>query len=155
MELLLTVIYWIVGACLAVAAVLAAIRIVRGPSIVDRMVGSDTFATILICYLGADMAIRGHTTTLPLMLGLAMTASVGAIAVARFVSRDRPRDQYPAEKSGKRGGQEGVETTGGLVSGVGHPEHTGAPVSETEQEQDIIDTDSGTDTSAASEEHQR
>ncbi|MDJ1371930.1 sodium:proton antiporter [Gulosibacter molinativorax] len=97
MDLLLTIVYYFVGACFAAAAIMATIRIVRGPSIVDRMVGSDTFATILICVFCADMAIRGHTTTLPLVLGLAMTASVGTIAVARFVSRDRPRQNYSTD----------------------------------------------------------
>lgn len=94
MDLFLNIVYWVVGICFAGAAIMSTIRIVRGPSIVDRMVGSDTFATVLICVFCADMAIRGHTATLPLVLGLAMTASVGTMAVARFVSRDRPRDNY-------------------------------------------------------------
>ncbi|SJM64857.1 monovalent cation/H+ antiporter complex subunit F [Gulosibacter sp. 10] len=94
MDLLFSILIWAIVACLALAALMATIRIVRGPSIVDRMVGSDTLATVLICSLSADMAIRGHTTTLPLVLGLAMTASVGTMAVARFVSRDRPRRNY-------------------------------------------------------------
>lgn len=98
MDLFLNIVYWIVGICFAAAAVMSTIRIVRGPSIVDRMVGSDTFATVLICMFCADMAIRGHTTTLPLVLGLAMTASVGTMAVARFVSRDRPRNNYEEEQ---------------------------------------------------------
>ncbi|MGO1544133.1 MAG: monovalent cation/H+ antiporter complex subunit F [Gulosibacter sp.] len=98
MDLVFTLFFWAIGLCFAIAAVFATIRIVRGPSIVDRMVGSDTLATILICVFCADMALRGHTATLPLVLGLAMTASVGTMAVARFVSRDRPRDNYAAEQ---------------------------------------------------------
>lgn len=108
MDLLFTIVYWIIGLCFAGAAVMSTIRIVRGPSIVDRVVGSDTFATVLICYLCADMAIRGHTTTLPLVLGLAMTASVGTMAVARFVSRDRPRNNY-AEPATKEENAAGVD----------------------------------------------
>ena len=81
---------WIVGALFAVAATLAVVRIVRGPTIVDRIVGSDTLLTILICVMGADMVVRGHTTNLPLMLGLAMTAFIASVAVARHVSRQEP-----------------------------------------------------------------
>jgi multicomponent Na+:H+ antiporter subunit F len=89
MEPLFTVLIWISAAFFAAAALMSLIRIIRGPSVVDRMVGSDTLATVLICVLSADMALRGHTTTLPLVLGLAMTASIGTMAVARFVSRGR------------------------------------------------------------------
>ncbi|RRJ88384.1 sodium:proton antiporter [Gulosibacter macacae] len=73
----------------AAAAVLALIRIVRGPSIVDRMAGSDTLLTVLICVLASEMALNGHLNTLPLLIALAMTASIGTLAVARFVSRVR------------------------------------------------------------------
>lgn len=115
MDLFLSIVYWVVGACFAAAAIMATIRIVRGPSIVDRMVGSDTFATVLICFFCADMAIRGHTTTLPLVLGLAMTASVGTMAVARFVSRDRPRNNFASddemEHTVPAGNTEPAETT--------------------------------------------
>lgn len=89
MEPLFTVLIWIIAVLFTAAAIMSLIRIIAGPSVVDRMVGSDTLATVLICVLSADMALRGHTTTLPLVLGLAMTASIGTMAVARFVSRGR------------------------------------------------------------------
>ncbi|MFC5123855.1 monovalent cation/H+ antiporter complex subunit F [Pseudoclavibacter helvolus] len=81
------VLVWIFGTMFAVAALLAVIRIIRGPSIIDRMVASDALLTILICVLVADMIIRGHTDTLPLVLALAMTAFIASIAVARHVTR--------------------------------------------------------------------
>ena len=80
----------VAGIMFAAASVMSIIRIVRGPSIVDRVVGSDTLATVVMCTLVTDMTIRGHTTTLPLVLGLAISASIGTMAVARFVSRSRP-----------------------------------------------------------------
>ena len=80
----------IAGVMFAAASVMSIIRIVRGPSIVDRVVGSDTLTTVVMCALVTDMTIRGHTTTLPLVLGLAISASIGTMAVARFVSRSRP-----------------------------------------------------------------
>lgn len=86
---LITVAAWAIGAVFAVGALLALVRVVRGPSIVDRMAGSDTLLTILICVLVTEMAINRHTTTLPLVIALAMTASIGTLSVARFVSRGR------------------------------------------------------------------
>ncbi|WP_235829182.1 monovalent cation/H+ antiporter complex subunit F [Gulosibacter macacae] len=85
----ITIVAWALGAMFAAAAVLALIRIVRGPSIVDRMAGSDTLLTVLICVLASEMALNGHLNTLPLLIALAMTASIGTLAVARFVSRVR------------------------------------------------------------------
>jgi multicomponent Na+:H+ antiporter subunit F len=99
------VLIWVIGLLFAAGAIMSLIRVIRGPSVVDRMVGSDTLATVLICVLSADMALRGHLTTLPLVLTLAMTASIGTMAVARFVSRGRagntlnstPNDAEPAD----------------------------------------------------------
>lgn len=86
---LVVVFAWCIGALFAAAAFMAVIRIVRGPSLIDRVVASDTLLTVLICVLATEMALNGHLQTLPLLIGLALTASIGTIAVARFVSRGR------------------------------------------------------------------
>lgn len=84
---LLTVLHVIAGALLAVAAGLAVVRIVRGPTILDRMIASDVVLTILILVVGAEMVIDGHTRTIPLMLVLTGAAALATIAVARYVSK--------------------------------------------------------------------
>lgn len=83
MNLLLLVIMVVFG----VAAILTIIRIVRGPSILDRAVASDVLLTEVLCVLGAEMAINGHTRTIPVMLIIAAVGVFGSIAVARFVAR--------------------------------------------------------------------
>jgi multicomponent Na+:H+ antiporter subunit F len=76
----------------AVAALLALIRIVIGPSILDRVVASDVLLTEVMCMLGADMVINHHTRTLPVLLIIAAVGVFGSISVARFVARrDNPR----------------------------------------------------------------
>lgn len=70
-----------------VAAILTIIRIVRGPSILDRAVASDVLLTEVMCVLGAEMAINGHTRNIPVMLIIAAVGVFGSIAVARFVAR--------------------------------------------------------------------
>ncbi|MDT0157758.1 monovalent cation/H+ antiporter complex subunit F [Microbacterium sp. ARD32] len=69
------------------AAILCVIRIVRGPSILDRTVASDVLLTEVMCVLGADMAINGHLRNVPVMLIIAAVAVFGSIAVARYVAR--------------------------------------------------------------------
>jgi multicomponent Na+:H+ antiporter subunit F len=70
-----------------VAAILTIVRIVRGPSILDRAVASDVLLTEVMCVLGAEMAINGHTRNIPVMLIIAAVGVFGSIAVARFVAR--------------------------------------------------------------------
>ncbi|PRB18248.1 monovalent cation/H+ antiporter complex subunit F [Microbacterium sp. MYb62] len=70
-----------------IAAILALIRIVRGPSILDRAVASDVLLTEVMCVLGAEMAINGHTRNIPVLLIIAAIGVFGSIAVARFVAR--------------------------------------------------------------------
>ncbi|MFK4791658.1 monovalent cation/H+ antiporter complex subunit F [Microbacterium sp. ZW T5_56] len=70
-----------------VAALLSLIRIVRGPSILDRAVASDVLLTEVLCVLGAEMAINHHTRNLPVLLIVAAIGVFGSIAVARFVAR--------------------------------------------------------------------
>ncbi|CAO1653264.1 sodium:proton antiporter [Salinibacterium sp. NSLL150] len=76
-----------VGVMLLVAGLLALYRIIRGPSILDRMIASDMLLTTIICALGAEMVYNGHTRSLPAMLVLASTAFLGSVVVARYVSR--------------------------------------------------------------------
>nr|WP_218844762.1 monovalent cation/H+ antiporter complex subunit F [Microbacterium pseudoresistens] len=76
----------------AIAATLTVIRIVLGPSILDRAVASDVLVTEVICVLGAEMAIDQHTRTLPVLLVVAAVGVFGSIAVARYVAR---RDNTP------------------------------------------------------------
>lgn len=76
----------------AVAALLALVRIVIGPSILDRAVASDVLLTEVLCILGADMVINQHTRTLPIMLIIAAVGVFGSIAIARFVAR---KDNQP------------------------------------------------------------
>ncbi|GAA3669794.1 monovalent cation/H+ antiporter complex subunit F [Microbacterium marinilacus] len=74
----------------AVAAALTIVRIVKGPSILDRAVASDVLLTEVLCVLGTEMVVNQHTRTLPVMLIIAAIGVFGSIAVARFVAR---RDQ--------------------------------------------------------------
>ena len=80
-----------VGLMFTAAALMALYRIVRGPSILDRMIASDVLLTTLMLVVGAEMVYNGHTRTIPLMVVLASTAIFATIAVARYVSKqDRP-----------------------------------------------------------------
>ncbi|PJJ71308.1 multicomponent Na+:H+ antiporter subunit F [Diaminobutyricimonas aerilata] len=92
----MSLVYLAVGILLTITAVLAVVRIVRGPSILDRIIASDMLMSTLILVLGTEMVMNGHTRTVPIMLVLAATAVFGSIAVARYVSKqDRTNEGRP------------------------------------------------------------
>lgn len=78
----------VAGAMFAVGAIAALVRVIRGPSILDRALATDVLLAIAICGLGAEMAINRHTDTLVVLLVLALFAIVGSIAIARFISKE-------------------------------------------------------------------
>ena len=86
---LLIVIYVVFG----VAALLTLWRIVIGPSILDRAVASDVLLTLVMCVLGAEMAINHHTRSLPVLLIIAAVGVFGSISIARFVATKGQHDQ--------------------------------------------------------------
>ena len=89
MNVLLIAIYVVFG----VAALLTLWRIVVGPSILDRAVASDVLLTLVMCVLGAEMAINHHPRSLPVLLILAAVGVFGSISIARFVARKDNVDQ--------------------------------------------------------------
>lgn len=74
-------------AAFGIAGVLTVWRIILGPSILDRAVASDVLLTLVMCALGAEMAINGHTRSLPVLLIVAAVGVFGSISIARFVAR--------------------------------------------------------------------
>jgi multicomponent Na+:H+ antiporter subunit F len=76
----------IAGLLMGAGAIGAVIRIIRGPSALDRIIASDVLVATAICAVGAEMAINGHTDTMPVLLGLALFGIVGSVSVARFIS---------------------------------------------------------------------
>ena len=71
----------------AAAGLLTLWRIIMGPSILDRAAASDVLLTLVVCVLGAEMAINHHTRTLPLLLIVAAVGVFASISIARFVAR--------------------------------------------------------------------
>ncbi|WP_394280187.1 monovalent cation/H+ antiporter complex subunit F [Microbacterium sp.] len=82
-----TVLVLVIGAVFGLAALLTVWRIIIGPSILDRAVASDVLLTLLICALGAEMALNQHTRTMLLLLIVAAVGVFGSISIARFVAR--------------------------------------------------------------------
>ena len=85
----------VAGSLLALAAALLLVRVVRGPTVLDRVVALDVLVAVVVCALGLEAAVNRHSTTLPILIALSMLGFVGSVSVARFVARDT--DDSPDE----------------------------------------------------------
>ncbi|GAB2640657.1 monovalent cation/H+ antiporter complex subunit F [Gordonia jinhuaensis] len=89
---------WIICATLLLtAAVLAAIRILRGPNTLDRLVALDTAVAIAMCGLAVWAAYSLDSTVVPAIVALSLLSFVGSVSIARFRVRD---DEVGSDESG-------------------------------------------------------
>lgn len=84
---MIDIIYIVAGVLFSAGAFGALYRMLRGPTILDRVIASDVLLTTLILVVGAEMVYNAHTRTVPMMLVMAATAVFGTITVARYVSK--------------------------------------------------------------------
>lgn len=79
---------WIVIAVLlGAAALLGMVRLLLGPSILDRALSVDALLAFAVTGLGAFAAFNRDPTVLPTLLVLSLLGFVGSISVAKFVAR--------------------------------------------------------------------
>ncbi|MBG6239109.1 multicomponent Na+:H+ antiporter subunit F [Mycetocola sp. CAN_C7] len=75
------------GVLFSIGGVSALYRIIRGPSLLDRVIATDVFIVTIMCVLGTEMALNHHTDSLPVMLVLAAFGFVGSVSFARFMAQ--------------------------------------------------------------------
>jgi multicomponent Na+:H+ antiporter subunit F len=78
----------IAGVFLALAALAAAVRIVVGPTVADRMVALDTLLFIGVGALGTYITRTGDTTYIPVLVVAVVTAFVSTVVVARYIEAE-------------------------------------------------------------------
>ncbi|EMY32530.1 hypothetical protein D477_019688 [Arthrobacter crystallopoietes BAB-32] len=89
---IMDVVLVIVVAILSIAAAVAIFRVVKGPSILDRVMGIDVLLAIVCAGIIADMAVRKHQDNLTLVVIISLVGFIGSVAVARFVIDRRPHE---------------------------------------------------------------
>lgn len=87
----MTVVVALSGVLLALAAVAAVVRVVRGPSVADRMVALDTLLFIGVGGLGAYVVATGDTTYVPVVVVAVLIAFLGTVVVARYIEAETER----------------------------------------------------------------
>ncbi len=72
---------------IAISAVLCMVRLVRGPSLADRIVALDGLLILVVSGIGVDAARTGRGTYLDVLVVAALLGFVGTVNVARFIER--------------------------------------------------------------------
>lgn len=80
-------VWYVVLPLLLAAAVLATLRLLRGPSLPDRVVALDLLAVVCISLLAAFAVGVGQPVFLDLVLALGGLAFLGTVAFARYIER--------------------------------------------------------------------
>ena len=79
----------IIGVVFFIALVIAVFKIIKGPSILDRMMASDVLLATLMCGFGGYVAVTGRVDLLPVLLALSCLGFLGSVSVSRYVSRSK------------------------------------------------------------------
>ena len=83
---------WISYAMLSATLILAFIRLVRGPSLPDRVVALELMASLTVGFIGVYALTSDQTAFLDVAMVLALTALLAAVGFARYLERGGHRD---------------------------------------------------------------
>jgi multicomponent Na+:H+ antiporter subunit F len=89
----MTVVYTVAGVMLVVAVLLAILRLIKGPTNVDRILASDVTVVIVIGGVALTILSTRTSSALPILLALSLIGFVGAVSVARFLVDRRGRER--------------------------------------------------------------
>lgn len=85
--------FWIyAGAILAVVIVIPFYRVVKGPTVFDRLLGASTIGTktmVLICIIGFEF--QRIDMFVDITLAYAILNFIGMIAIAKYFETQRPK----------------------------------------------------------------
>jgi multicomponent Na+:H+ antiporter subunit F len=75
---------------LALGAVLTFIRLMRGPSLPDRVISLDLIGILIVCVLVLVAGDSGQQAFLDVAMVIALISFVGTVAYARYLEREGP-----------------------------------------------------------------
>jgi multicomponent Na+:H+ antiporter subunit F len=75
---------------LAVAAALALVRVIKGPTLPDRVIAIDLIGVLMVCLLVVQAGATAQPAFLDAAMVVALISFVGTVAYARYIERGRP-----------------------------------------------------------------
>ncbi|MDT0378283.1 monovalent cation/H+ antiporter complex subunit F [Streptomyces sp. DSM 42041] len=83
----MNVVFAVTLTMVSVAGLLTTVRLLRGPGALDRIVALDMLVTLIVAGAATGIAARRETTSLPVLVVLALLAFVGTVTAAYLVER--------------------------------------------------------------------
>jgi multicomponent Na+:H+ antiporter subunit F len=80
-----TVVFWFAYGMLGVGALLTLVRLGIGPSLLDRVVATDTLLVIIAAGLAVHAGLQRDPTVVPVLVVVSLLAFVGSVSVARYI----------------------------------------------------------------------
>ena len=74
---------------LAVAAVVTFIRLLKGPTLPDRVIAIDLIGVLMVCLLVVTAAASGQQAFLDVAMVVALISFVGTVAYSSYIERSR------------------------------------------------------------------
>ncbi|WP_369132444.1 monovalent cation/H+ antiporter complex subunit F [Modestobacter sp. I12A-02662] len=81
----MTVVGVVAYVLLGTGALLALTRLALGPSLLDRVVATDTLLVIISAGLAVHAALEQDPTVIPVLVVVSLLAFVGSVSIARYV----------------------------------------------------------------------
>ena len=81
----MTLVFWAAYGLLGVGALLALVRLGIGPSLLDRVVATDTLLVIIAAGLAVHAGLQRDPTVVPVLVVVSLLAFVGSVSVARYI----------------------------------------------------------------------
>ena len=91
----MTIVWILAAVMLAAAAAITMIRLLAGPSTLDRLVAMDTMVAVTMCGIGTWAAFSLDTTVTYSLAALALISFVGSVSIARFRVPDKDDKETP------------------------------------------------------------
>lgn len=81
----MTIVLWLAYGMLGIGALLTLVRLGIGPSLLDRVVATDTLLVIIAAGLAVHAGLQRDPTVVPVLVVVSLLAFVGSVSVARYV----------------------------------------------------------------------
>ncbi|MBM2319891.1 MULTISPECIES: monovalent cation/H+ antiporter complex subunit F [Marivita] len=79
--------------CVVISVVLAFVRLIKGPSLQDRVVALDFMTVAIVAFCGLAAIRYGTPAFLDVALVLALVGFLATVALARFAERNTERSR--------------------------------------------------------------
>jgi multicomponent Na+:H+ antiporter subunit F len=74
---------------LGAAGAVTVLRLLLGPSALDRVVALDMLLAIVLCGLATFAALTLDSSSVPVLVVVSLLGFVGSVSIARFLGQDR------------------------------------------------------------------